>query len=169
MRYDILIGENSHAVSLTNRPDGRFMTVDNGPATALSSQTLGNDGYHFQVGDLSIEAKVIVKGEDVFIEAFGRIFALKVLDPVEQAHATSQTDDLSVKAPMPGVVVEVHVSEGDAVEVNQPLLTIESMKLLTIICAAGAGRVATINHNSGEAFNKGAILVVVHSGEDENA
>ncbi len=169
MRYDILLGGETHAVAMTNRPDGRFITVDDGTAMALSSQNSGKDRYQFQIGDLNAEAEVVTKGEDVFVEAFGRIFALKVLDPVEQAHETSEAGDLSVKAPMPGVVVEVHVSIDDVVEANQPLLTIESMKLLTIIRATGAGRIECINYNSGETFNKGVILVVVHQEEEENA
>ena len=169
MRHDILIGKDTHNVSLTNRPDGQYMSVDDGIAVSITSQALGEDRYHFQVGDLITEASVVTKGENVFIEAFGRTFALKVLDPVEQAHITSEAGDLSIKAPMPGVVIEVHVSEGDTVEANQDLLTIESMKLVTIIRAAGAGRVAAINHHEGEAFTKGATLIVVHHEEDKNA
>lgn len=169
MRRQITLGDDTHSVSIIRKPEGRFISIDDAALEPVRLESLGQGNCRITVGELSTEAKVAVKGESVFVEAYGEVFALQVLDPVEQARAASEEGDLSAKSPMPGIVVEVHVQEGDEVEADQPLLTIESMKLLTIIRAAGAGTVAAVNYNEGDSFNKGAVLAVVHAPEEDHA
>lgn len=169
MKRQIILGDETHSVSLIRKPQGRFIRINDGELEPVKLEQLGQGLCRVTVGDFSTEAKLAVKGESIFIEAFEESFAMEVLDPVEQARAASEEGDLSAKSPMPGIVVELHVNEGDQVEAEQPLLTIESMKLLTIIRAAGAGTVTSINYQAGEAFNKGAVLAVVEAPEDENA
>jgi len=168
MRREIKIGDESHSVSLINTPEGRHIIVD-GTEALMDVLPLGDDTYRFTIGDHSVKAKAVTKGENVYVEAFGRTFTMTVLDPVEQAHAASEAGDPSSKAPMPGVVVEISVAVGDTVVADQPLLTIESMKLLTVIRAAGAGSVTAINYKAGDTFNKGVILVQVQAEESEDA
>lgn len=168
MRREIKIGDDSHSVSLINTPQGRHIIVD-GTEAHLSVIFLGDDSYRFTIGDHTVDATAVTKGENVYIEAFGRTFTTTVLDPVEQAHAASEAGDPSAKAPMPGVVVELHAAVGDSVIADQPLLTIESMKLLTVIRAAGGGTVAAINYDAGDTFNKGVVLVQVQAQESDDA
>lgn len=64
-----------------------------------------------------------------------------------------------VKAPMPGLVLAVHVAAGDAVEPGQRLLVLEAMKMENEIKAAHAGTVAMVHAAPGAAVGKGALLV----------
>lgn len=64
-----------------------------------------------------------------------------------------------VKAPMPGLVLAVHVAAGDAVEAGQRLLVLEAMKMENELKAAQAGTVAKILVAPGEAVGKGTLLV----------
>lgn len=169
MKRQVTIGEDTHSVAIIRKPEGRFISINDGAFEAVKLELLGQDNCRITVGDATVEAKFKAKGEFVFVEAFGETFALEVLDPVEQARAASEEGDLSAKSPMPGIVVELHVKEGDEVEADQPLLTIESMKLLTVIRAAGAGTVSAVNFNAGDAFNKGDILAVVNAPEEDDA
>ncbi len=168
MKRDIAIGNNTHSVALIRKPNGLFIEID-GEIEAVQLNVLTNGKYRIRLGDVWAEAKVEVKGENAFIEAFGQGFELQVHDPVELAHSASQAGDLSAKAPMPGMVVELHVKQGDVVVAKQPLVTIESMKLMTIIRTPGAGVVSALNVNEGDLFNKGAVLVKVESQENEHA
>ncbi len=62
---------------------------------------------------------------------------------------------------MPGVVAEVNVAVGDPVAKGQPLATIESMKILTVITAPRSGKVARIHLDPGQSFEKNAVLVTL--------
>ncbi|MGB3797170.1 MAG: acetyl/propionyl/methylcrotonyl-CoA carboxylase subunit alpha, partial [Alteraurantiacibacter sp.] len=52
--------------------------------------------------------------------------------------------------PMPGLLMKLHVGEGDAVEAGQPLATVEAMKMENILRAEKSGTVATVNFDEGE-------------------
>jgi propionyl-CoA carboxylase alpha chain len=54
--------------------------------------------------------------------------------------------------PMPGLLVALHVSEGDAVQPGQPLATVEAMKMENILRAEKAATVARINAAQGDSL-----------------
>ena len=111
------------------------------------------------------DIQIAVKGETAYIKAFGRTFALEVVDPVEQASQESGDSD-TAKAPMPGMVVDTHVALGENVNKGQDLITIESMKILTVITAPRDGEVSRINFESGSTFDKNDVLVTLKEKED---
>ena len=47
-------------------------------------------------------------------------------------------------SPMPGLLVSLHVAQGDSVEPGQPLATVEAMKMENILRAEKAGTVAEL-------------------------
>ncbi len=61
--------------------------------------------------------------------------------------------------PMPGLLVKLHVGEGDAVEAGQPLATVEAMKMENILRAEKAGTIATINAEEGETLVVDAVIL----------
>lgn len=62
-------------------------------------------------------------------------------------------------APMPGLVVKVHVAVGDVVEPGKPLVSMEAMKMENELRSPGAGTVKAILATPGQAVEKGAVLV----------
>ena len=64
-----------------------------------------------------------------------------------------------VKAPMPGLVVQVLVEPGQAVQKGDPLLILEAMKMENVIKASGEGTVKKINTKQGEPVDKGVVLL----------
>ena len=62
-------------------------------------------------------------------------------------------------APMPGLIVRVHVAPGDRVEAGQAVVVMEAMKMENELRAAGAGVVRTVEVRAGTAVEKGALLV----------
>ena len=54
--------------------------------------------------------------------------------------------------PMPGLLVALHVKQGDKVEVGQPLAVIEAMKMENILRAEKTGKVAKINAGPGDSL-----------------
>ncbi len=66
-----------------------------------------------------------------------------------------------VKSPLPGKVLSVKVKPSDKVNVNDVLLTIESMKMENEILAPKAGIVKEVKVSSGMRVSVGASLVTI--------
>jgi len=75
---------------------------------------------------------------------------------------TNGSGPLRVVAPMPGKIVRVLVSAGDAVQIGQPLIVIEAMKMENELRATGAGTVADVQVSDGQSVEAGALLAVIH-------
>lgn len=58
-------------------------------------------------------------------------------------------------APMPGKIVDILVAPGDTVEVNQPVMVLEAMKMESQIVAEQAGTIASINVAKQDMVNPG--------------
>ena len=67
-----------------------------------------------------------------------------------------------VKAPMPGTVVNVVVSAGQAVKAGDDLVFIEAMKMETPVKAPQDGTVATVEVAKGESVDSGKVLVTLN-------
>lgn len=64
-----------------------------------------------------------------------------------------------IKAPMPGKVLDVKVSQGDEVNEGDPLLVLEAMKMENVIKAPGNGTVKAVHGKVSDPVEKNAILV----------
>lgn len=64
-----------------------------------------------------------------------------------------------LKAPMPGLVVDVKVKPQEMVAKGQPLIVVEAMKMENIIKAAHAGTIKSVNIRAGQSVEKGDILL----------
>lgn len=66
-----------------------------------------------------------------------------------------------VLAPMPGLVVRVNVSPGDAVEAGQGVVVMEAMKMENELRATSSGKVKSVEVTAGTAVEKGTLLVAL--------
>ncbi|MFN5251913.1 MAG: acetyl-CoA carboxylase biotin carboxyl carrier protein subunit [Bacteroidia bacterium] len=64
-----------------------------------------------------------------------------------------------IKAPMPGLVLDVAVKVGDTVAKGDKVLVLEAMKMENIIKASGDGTVARILVDKGQTVDKNQILI----------
>ena len=67
----------------------------------------------------------------------------------------------TVKSPLPGVVLDVFVKEGDTVSIGQKLLVLEAMKMENNITSEFNGKVINIFVKPGEIVPEGAPLVEI--------
>ena len=67
----------------------------------------------------------------------------------------------SIKSPLPGVILEIFVREGDTVKIGQKLLMLEAMKMENNINADKEGRVVSIKVGKGDNVMEGDILIVI--------
>jgi biotin carboxyl carrier protein len=66
-----------------------------------------------------------------------------------------------VKAPMPGLVVEVPVAVGQTVAKGDKVLILEAMKMENVIKAAGDGVIKAVHVSKGMAVEKGQLLIEI--------
>lgn len=66
-----------------------------------------------------------------------------------------------VTSPLPGVIIEVSVKEGDTVAAGQKVAVLEAMKMENDIQADRAGVVTKINVSKGDSILEGAAIVTI--------
>ena len=87
--------------------------------------------------------------------------APKAAAPKAAAPAGAQ-GGVKVNAPMPGKILGVKVSAGQAVKKGDVLIVLEAMKMEYEIVAPQDGTVASVNTSVGEQVEAGAVLVTLN-------
>jgi biotin carboxyl carrier protein len=64
-----------------------------------------------------------------------------------------------VRAPMPGLIIELKVKDGEDVKAGDTLLILEAMKMENIIKAPGDARVKSVKVSMGEGVEKNQVLI----------
>lgn len=67
----------------------------------------------------------------------------------------------TVKSPLPGVILEIYVKEGDVVKMGQKLIMLEAMKMENNISADKEGKVVSIKVNKNDTVMEGDVLIVI--------
>jgi 3-methylcrotonyl-CoA carboxylase alpha subunit len=98
------------------------------------------------------------RGDQVHISFKGRQY---ILEKPRAASGGPEAAKGDAKAPMPGSIVEVFVSEGDVVVTGQKLLILEAMKMQQEVLAPFDGVVEKIPVAKGDQVSEGQLLVHV--------
>lgn len=130
--------------------------------------------YIVEIGDIVDNiAKVAVNGEIYQVETEEKTKPEKkkvVVSPmspkpiVNNAPSTSNTCkniENALKAPLPGVIIEIKVTIGDEVNVGDTLVVLEAMKMANNLESEKSGKVAAILVNVGESVMEDTPLVVI--------
>ena len=108
-------------------------------------------------------------GNIVHLDLAGRSVPFRIASPPDVDRAAraaaghAGTSAVDVTAAMPGAVLAVHVSPGDAVEGGDPLVTLEAMKMEHVVPAPMAGTVTELLVQPGDQVTRGQLLGVVGS------
>jgi pyruvate carboxylase subunit B len=173
MKYYVEIGEHTFEVEIG--PQG--VTVDGKPVEADLQANHGSHLWNLVLDGRShtLRARRRDGRGDWELEIEGRRHRVLALDERSRAireltgAAAVSHGPLEVAAPMPGLVIKVEVSEGDAVERGQGLVIIEAMKMENELKATTAGRISDIRVAAGQAVDKGETLLVIERGGDEGS
>ena len=116
----------------------------------------------------SYESFVYHTDEDWQVLLRGRQFQVKVEDEREKrlkaaaGGGIAEGGEFHLKAPMPGLVVAVPVSEGQQVEKGQVLVILESMKMQNELKSPRDGVVDRIRVKPGESVEQKQTLLNIH-------
>jgi biotin carboxyl carrier protein len=130
------------------------------------SITIHQNLYEVEVAEISGGvAQVFVNGESfrVHLEKHCIESASASTEPAPKPKVSSAPAGGSetVKAPIPGMIIDVPVSEGDAVKPGQVLVVMEAMKMENNIIATVSGTVKEVRVAKGSQVATGDVLVVI--------
>ena len=101
------------------------------------------------------------------VSAKGLAFAIGQHNPHGEGQASAA--DGAIIAPMPGKVIAVDVSEGQAVTAGQRLLVLEAMKMEHALTAPFDGTVTGLSVSAGSQVQVEALLVRVEAAQEDAA
>lgn len=160
---EIIIGDRSYKAATTSEA-GKVEV--NGQTLNIDLQPLGNGRYHMLVDGRSVTIEVV--------EADSKSPVIRINNQVYQPVVKDETDLLlerlgmnmrakkevrELKAPMPGLVLDIRVAVGDEIAEGDPLVVLEAMKMENILKAPTNARVKAINVGKGDAIEKNTVLI----------
>lgn len=128
-----------------------------------------SDGYfHIIHNNKSYRAEMVkqdLEAKTFQIKINGIIYPVSVKDKFElllekmgmSASASGKVN--SIKAPMPGLIIDLKVKAGDNVKAGDPLLILEAMKMENILKSPGDGIVKNVKVEKGNSVEKGQVLI----------
>ncbi|SFF39121.1 acetyl-CoA carboxylase biotin carboxyl carrier protein subunit [Thermoflexibacter ruber] len=132
-------------------------------------QPLGSNHFHILYQNRSYNAEIVKAdyAEKSFtVKINGNTYQIAVqdrfdllLEQLGMGKASKQKlNDL--KAPMPGLILDILVKEGDKVKKGDNLLILEAMKMENMIKSTGEGTVKSIKTSRGDRVEKNHVLIV---------
>lgn len=164
MKYIVELSGRTFVVEL----DGETARVDGAaPMTARLEAIEGSPVHLVTVGATLHRATAMREGARgrYVLRIDGRRYLADALDERTRAirdMADATRPDMGpvpLVAPMPGLIVRVHVAVGDVVAAGEPLVAIEAMKMENELVAPAAGTVRAIHAVPGSPVEKGTTLV----------
>lgn len=165
MKYTTIINAKEYTVEVLDEKhvslNGQVLEVD---FESVSGQPV----YSLIIGGKSYEGYVYPDEQNWQVLLHGRLYQASVEDEREKrlreaaGGGVAANGEFHLKAPMPGLVVSVPVSEGQVIQKGQVLLILESMKMQNELKAPKDGTVSRIKVKAGETVEqKQALLSVI--------
>ena len=154
--YEVTLGDG-HAMVDQHRVEG---TCDWLPGMAAATATGAG---------LDLGLRIARQGLTWLIGTHGALHRARVLPariaPLAAHLIEKVPPDLSrfLLSPMPGLLVALHVGEGDPVQLGQPLATVEAMKMENILRAEKAGTVKEVRAAQGDSLAVDQVILEIES------
>ena len=165
-RYKIQTNDQAFDVTFLNKE--KTSALLNGKKIELDVRELSQGSFHVihEYASYQIDVVGINREEKkVRLKINGKTSDFSIQDRMDLLLAEMGLDALKsgkineLKAPMPGLVLDILVKVGDLVQKGDPLIILEAMKMENMIKAAGAGKIKKILATKGSAVEKGALLI----------
>jgi biotin carboxyl carrier protein len=153
---------NKHTYSVDQQSDKYLI---NGALKSWHIHKRDDHNYQIIFNNRSFLANVTREDGLLKIQINQKTYLLEIQDEQElmleklgiETKSARRTDE--IKAPMPGLIVEVLVDKGDVVKAGQPLLILKAMKMENIIKSAHDGVVNDIFVKKDQIIEKDAVML----------
>ncbi|PZS04659.1 MAG: acetyl-CoA carboxylase biotin carboxyl carrier protein subunit [Candidatus Chloroheliales bacterium] len=144
------VSRDGHEADLLALGTGHYSLLLDGRSYDLYATPVtdepGHTSYNVSVGQRHLHVEVQSERER------------RIRKAAPAAHASGE---ISIKAPMPGLVTGLAVAVGETVQANQRLLLLEAMKMENEIRAPRPGTVKSVSVAKGDKVEQGRVLVVI--------
>ncbi|WP_199138179.1 biotin/lipoyl-containing protein [Pedobacter sp. ASV12] len=155
-KYDFEIEATNQSLKINHE----VVTLDSFPLNGNTAHVLyQNKSYTTELVELNKEEKTAT------VKVNGNLYTVSIKDQFDQLLKQLGMDNLAahkiqqVKAPMPGLVLNVLASEGDEVKKGDSLLVLEAMKMENMIKSPTDGVIKKIAVKQGDKVEKNELLV----------
>ncbi len=134
----------------------------------LDAQYIGSDKLHIIANNKNYDTQLEhmdMANRTMTVNVNGTSYQLSIKDEYDELLHEMGLDVVpeqkmtDVKAPMPGLVLQVMVKVGDTVIKGDQLIILEAMKMENVLQAEGDGTVKSIEVNQGDKVDKTQVLI----------
>lgn len=129
--------------------------------TAQVAIDQGDGRYTVQLDGNRVVFTAFVDAQEVHVWCGAKHHSFALPPPAWAASSASAVSSGSLVAPMPGRITRILAKVGQTVKAGEALLTMEAMKMETIVRAPADGVVKSIALNVGDLCAGGQVLAVV--------
>jgi biotin carboxyl carrier protein len=154
-QFIIKIGEAKH-------------TIKRSEVESLDIIKKSSDQFHLLYNGKSYNIKLDksnANSKQIFVELNGTRYVADILDEldslVEKMGLSSSGNKISgfIKAPMPGLILDVLVESGQSIEKGDPLFILEAMKMENVIKAVDSALVKEVHVRKGQTVDKSQLIL----------
>ncbi|MCF4101859.1 acetyl-CoA carboxylase biotin carboxyl carrier protein subunit [Gillisia sp. M10.2A] len=157
--------ENKYKVKVNDTFEYEFNKEE---ITNIDSQQLSASSFHILQNDRSFKLEILSSN---FLK---KTYSVKINSNIYEVNISNELDLLieemglslgsaqvmnDIKAPMPGLILDVLVKEGDSVKEGDYLLVLEAMKMENTLTAPGDGVIKAIHVEKGQTVEKNQLLI----------
>ena len=164
MKYITIVGDKQFTIDINHNGQ---VTVDGQVVDVDMRQMEDTTMYSIIIGGRSHDVRMN-EGEGVYlVQLSGQIFEVVVEDERTRRLAGLKsgpgaiTGEAVIKAPMPGVVMDVLVRPGQSVQQGDIVVILESMKMQNEFKAPRSGQVHTVRVAPGDKVEQNAVMVTI--------
>ncbi len=164
MNYVVSVGDEAFNVQLEKKDE----IVVNQERHLASLESIGMPSlYSLIVDNSSYEIHVEQREGSYHVLLLGQLYTVEVEDEAARRAAKArpkralEEGEIVIRSPIPGLIFDVSVAEGQKVQAGEILVIVEAMKMENELRAPRDGVVQATHIAPGDSVDKGQILVTI--------
>lgn len=134
----------------------------------IDIQPISPTKFHLLKGSKSYTAELVkfdIQSKTLTLKIEGEKFEISIQDRFDllmEKMGINQSIGIkaeNIKAPMPGLILDIKVSEGQEVDLGEPLMILEAMKMENILKSPTKGTIKSIKVKKGQSVEKNQVLI----------
>jgi biotin carboxyl carrier protein len=163
---EFIVTVNGKKKSIKLLPNGKLEL--NGNIIEASFTKVSPHSYILRFENIILEVAVSKKSKSQFKFLFDGWYYDTIVRTKLQESAVElqknrerQQHHSEVKSPMPGLLLKIRKQVGDSVQIGEPILILEAMKMENDLHSPSTGIVKKINFKEGETVEKDSIILII--------
>ncbi|NIP30046.1 MAG: biotin/lipoyl-binding protein [Candidatus Dadabacteria bacterium] len=160
MNYTFKLNNQIYKIDIEEDENINTIEID-GESREVEFSQIDKNLYSLLIDGKSLTIGIFKKGKKIQVFYEGNLFELESISERDLSKGGAVGSGLEVIAPMPSRIVKILKSEGDDVELEEPVIVVEAMKMESELKAPQTGKIKQIKVSEGDTVEEGAILVTL--------